>query len=56
MLAYSFEMHTEATAINDAVKNTIIAGYRTGDIATKSTNEKIVGTKEFTDQVIAHLR
>lgn len=52
MLAYSFNMHTEATAIDNAVKATIVAGYRTGDIATKASNEKVVGTKEFTDQVI----
>ncbi|MEN9945668.1 MAG: hypothetical protein RLZZ293_54, partial [Pseudomonadota bacterium] len=30
----------------------IVAGYRTSDIATNSKNEKVVGTSEFTDQII----
>lgn len=52
MLSYSFKMTAEAEAIDSAVKSTIINGYRTRDISTKSINEKVVGTKEFTDQVI----
>lgn len=55
MLAYSFNMLTEANAIDEAIKATIVAGFRTGDIATKLGNETVVGTKEFTDQVIARL-
>lgn len=55
MLAYSFNMLTEATAIDEAIKATIVAGFRTGDISTKAYNETVVGTKEFTDQIIARL-
>lgn len=55
MLAYSFNMLEEAEAVNNAVKATIVAGFRTGDIATKAANEKVVGTKEFTDQVISFI-
>lgn len=55
MLGYSFGMHAEAQAVNDAVKAAIVAGYRTGDIAIKGSADKVVGTKEFTDQVIAAL-
>ncbi|MDD3266325.1 MAG: 3-isopropylmalate dehydrogenase [Burkholderiales bacterium] len=55
MLGYSFNMLDEAKIIDEAVKATIVAGYRTGDIYTKGANEKMVGTKEFTDQVIAFI-
>jgi len=55
MLAYSFNLLPESQAIDTAVKAAIVAGYRTGDIATGDANEKVVGTKEFTDQVIAAL-
>lgn len=55
MLAYSFDMLDEAKAVTDAVKATIVAGFRTGDIYTKSATEKKVGTKEFTDSVISFI-
>lgn len=55
MLAYSFNMLEEAEVVNNAVKSAIVAGFRTGDIATKAANEKVVGTKEFTDQVISFI-
>jgi 3-isopropylmalate dehydrogenase len=55
MLTYSFGMYAEAKAIEQAIHKTIVNGYRTGDIATKAANETIVGTKEFTDQIIANL-
>lgn len=55
MLAYSFNMLDEANAVNNAVKQTIIDGYRTGDIMTNSTHEIKVGTTEFTNQVINRL-
>ena len=55
MLHHSFAMHDEAKAIEHAIRQTIIDGYRTGDIATKSGTEFIVGTKEFTDQIIKNL-
>ena len=37
MLRYSFGMEKEATAIENAVKETIRSGYRTGDIATDTS-------------------
>jgi 3-isopropylmalate dehydrogenase len=52
MLEYSFGMHKEARAIEQAIKATIINGYRTSDLALGIANEKIAGTKEFTQQVI----
>ncbi len=52
MLEYSFAMHEEAKCIAQAIKTTILNGYRTQDLATGITNEKIAGTKEFTQQVI----
>jgi 3-isopropylmalate dehydrogenase len=55
MLGYSFAMHDEAQAIEQAVKAAIISGYRTGDLALGIANEKIVGTFEFTKQVINNL-
>ena len=52
MLEYSFAMHTEAAAINNAVRATIGEGYRTPDLATKNACEVVVGCGEFTEQVI----
>ncbi|MCC2625879.1 MAG: leuB [Burkholderiales bacterium] len=52
MLGYSFAMHEEAKCIEEAIKTTIINGYRTQDLALGVASEKIVGTKEFTQQVI----
>ncbi|MFN8769664.1 MAG: 3-isopropylmalate dehydrogenase [Neisseriaceae bacterium] len=55
LLSYSFSMHEAAAAIENAIKSTIIDGYRTQDLKTNSTHEKIVGTKEFTQQIIERL-
>lgn len=55
LLSYSFSMHDEAESIENAIKATIVAGYRTADLKTNSANEKIVGTQEFTKQVIERL-
>ncbi len=55
MLAYSFNMLDEANAIEQAIKKTIIQGYRTGDLAGAAKNEIILGTKEFTEKVISNL-
>lgn len=55
MLSYSFGMQKEAEAIEQAVKTTIIQGYRTSDLALGSANEQIVGTKEFAQMVISNL-
>ena len=56
MLNYSFNLSKEALAIENAVKSTIVAGFRTLDLKTGMAQEKIVGTKEFTQQVINHLK
>lgn len=55
LLNYSLGLHNEAVQIENAVKESILAGYRTPDLAIKNAKEKIVGTKEFTDQVIMRL-
>ena len=52
MLAYSFNLHKEAKTIEIAIKDAIINGYRTNDIALGLTHEKVVGTIEFTRQII----
>lgn len=55
LLDYSFGMTDEARTIENAIRKTIGQGYRTGDIATGLASEKIVGTSEFTAQIIANL-
>lgn len=52
MLKYSFNLLAEATLIESAVENTLIDGYRTKDIWIDG--DKLVGTKEMTDEIIAH--
>ena len=52
MLRYSFGMEAEATSIENAVKETIRSGLRTGDI---TQGESAVGTKEMGDAIIQHL-
>lgn len=56
MLEYSFALHKEAFAINSAVRATIIDGYRTMDLATKSAGEIVVGCSEFTNQVVQRIK
>ena len=53
MLAYSFALHEEARTIEQAIKSTIISGYRTSDISlgTPLMKKQLVH-KEFTKQVI----
>lgn len=53
MLRFSFNLETEAKAIETAVDKTLRTGYRTEDIF--SDGEKLVGTVEFTDHVLANL-
>lgn len=55
MLNYSFDMEVEAKAIEKAIKTTIVNGYRTHDIALGSATEKVLGTREFTEQIIEAL-
>lgn len=56
MLSYSFEMHDEAQTIEKAIKQVILGGYRTRDLASgHNDKQKIVGTKEFTQQILKYL-
>jgi 3-isopropylmalate dehydrogenase len=55
LLNYSFNLVDEAQAIETAVKSAIMAGYRTRDIATGANHEIIVGTQEFTSEVIVRI-
>jgi 3-isopropylmalate dehydrogenase len=47
MLRYSFDLETEALAIEKAVESVLEAGYRTGDIMTEGC--KLVGTVKMGD-------
>lgn len=49
MLRYSLNLPECANAIDNAVKSTLAAGYRTGDIANKG--DKIISTEEMGDIV-----
>lgn len=55
MLSYSFDMQEEAIAIENAIKMTVIDGYRTADLAGAANKRKILGTKEFTEKIISHI-
>lgn len=50
MLRYSFQMLEEAKAIENAVDEVLLAGYRTADIA--EDGNTILSTTEMTDKVI----
>lgn len=49
MLRYSFDLDTEADAIEKAIHKTLDAGYRTGDIMSEGCT--LVGTKEMGDLI-----
>ncbi len=53
MLRFSFNLEAEARAIEVAVDTALTAGYRTRDIFAEG--EKLVGSKEFTDQVLQNI-
>lgn len=59
MLTFAFGLTEESAAIERAVGETLRAGFRTGDIASRggsgAAGEQIVGTKEITDQILLHL-
>ena len=55
MLAYSFKMLDEAVAIEQAIKATIVSGFRTADLAGAAKNDKILGTCEFTEKIISNI-
>ncbi|MFL6216924.1 MAG: 3-isopropylmalate dehydrogenase [Blastocatellia bacterium] len=52
MLRYSFDLEREAASIEDAVERTLVAGYRTGDLA---SSEPSVSTTEMGQRVIERL-
>ena len=54
MFKYSFDRSDIADRIDAAVKSVLRAGHRTGDIA--QAGEKIIGTREMGDAVVAALR
>lgn len=53
MLRHSFGLVREASSIEFAVQEVLRDGFRTKDIYQES--KKLVGTREFTDEVIKHL-
>lgn len=55
MLEYSFNMQEEALAITDAINQVIGSGYRTADLAMTGSSDIIVGTREFTEQVVQNI-
>lgn len=53
MLRYTFDLATEADAIEEAVKKVLDAGYRTGDIMSEGMHQ--VGTKEMGTLIAQHV-
>ena len=53
MLRYSFDMDQEADAVEEAVRQVLEDGYRTGDIMAEGC--KKVGTREMGDQIAARI-
>ena len=54
MLRYSLKMEKQATAIEQAIRDTISGGTRTGDLVLDS-NQKAMNTTEVTDEIIKKL-
>ena len=54
MLRYSLKMEKQATAIEQAIRDTISGGTRTGDLVLDS-NQKAMNTREVTDEIIKKL-
>ena len=55
MLRHSFENEKAAKSIEKAVDETISAWFRTWNIYREKNWEKLVGTKEFTDEIIKRI-
>lgn len=53
MLRYSFDLQTEADAIENAIEKVLNAGYRTGDIYTEGTT--LFGTKEMAVKICEYI-
>ncbi len=54
MLRYSFDLQAEADAVEDAVKEVLADGYRTGDIYSEGTNK--VGCIEMGDIIVSKIK
>lgn len=54
MLRYSFKMNEEASIVEQAVKNVLLAGARTGDLA--QAGDKISGTTEMGQLVLEEIK
>ena len=52
MLLHSLNTPKAAAAIEESVKNVLASGYRTKDIATGASGEKIVGCKAMGEAVL----
>lgn len=55
MLRFSFGEDAAADAINEAIKQVISNGYRTGDLYSGAPNEKKVGTAEMGDLICENI-
>jgi 3-isopropylmalate dehydrogenase len=55
LLRFSLGLEAEASAIENAVKNVIAQGLRTGDIFTGAPGTKLVNTREIGDAIVAAL-
>jgi 3-isopropylmalate dehydrogenase len=55
MLMYSFGLNQEALTINNAIKSTIVDGYRTMDLVTPNSTNTVVGCTEFANQIIKRI-
>jgi 3-isopropylmalate dehydrogenase len=53
MLRYSFELETEAAAVEESIAKVLEQGYRTKDLARDGSEP--IGTEEMTNRVIAIL-
>lgn len=54
MLLFTFDLEKEAQAIEKAVKETLLEGYRTADIMSEGNRQ--VGTKEMGERICSHIR
>ncbi|NLL51320.1 MAG: 3-isopropylmalate dehydrogenase [Peptococcaceae bacterium] len=54
MLRFTFGLEQQAARVEQAVRKVLDQGYRTGDLA--GPQEKIIGTREMGDAVVAALR
>lgn len=54
MLAYSFSMHKEASALQEAINDILNAGYRTADLT--DDRKQALSTTEMTEKVVEALR